>query len=355
MLAPETPTMRNLVETRGLTRALDAFVVQAAFDRGGTFAAFGLGDGTVHVAPLIEGAGAWSSTVVHDGAILGLCADVLPGSVISGGDDGDFRRVSAAGEAVTLGDLGSKWVEHVASYAPAKGREKDMPVLACAAGKQVHLFDAKGQKLKTLDHPSTVTGIAFDGRGKRIAASHYNGASLWFVAAKTDAPRRLDWKGSHIGVALHPDGESVVTAMQENALHGWRLGDGQHMRMSGYPSKPESISFSRSGRWLASSGADSVVLWPFFGGGPMGKAPTELGGGANVLVTRVLFNPKSDVVAAGFADGRVVLAEVDSGRILPVAPPSGSAVSALAWNEHGSHLAFGTEGGLAGVVDLSKR
>lgn len=355
MLAAETPAMRNLIETRGATRTLDAFVIQCAFERGGAFVAFGLGDGTVHFAPLGDLAGDWASTPAHDGAILGLCADVLPGSVITGGDDGDFRRVQASGEAVTLGDLGSKWVEHVAGYAPTKGREKDMPVLACAAGKQVHLFDATGRKLKVLDHPSTVTGIAFDGRGKRIAASHYNGASLWFVAAKTDAPRRLEWKGSHIGVALHPDGESVVTGMQENALHGWRLGDGQHMRMSGYPSKPESMSFSRSGRWLASSGADTVVLWPFFGGGPMGKAPMELAGGADVLVTRVLFNPKSDVVAAGFADGRVVLAEVEGGRILPIAAPSGSAVSALAWNETGSHLAFGTEAGLAGVVDLSKR
>jgi len=355
MLAAQTPLRDNLVETRGISRALDGFVVQAAFDRGGAFAAFGLGDGTVHFAPLTEATADWTSAEVHDGAILGLAADVLPGGVVTGGDDGDFRRVRADGEAVTLGNLGSKWVEHVASYAPGRGREKDTPILACAAGRQVHLFDAKGEKLKVLEHPSTVTGLSFDGRGKRIAASHYNGCSLWFVAAKTDAPRRLEWKGSHIGITLHPDGESVVTAMQENALHGWRLSDGQHMRMSGYPAKPESVSFSRSGRWLASSGADTVVLWPFFGGGPMGKPPSELAGGTNVLVTRVLFNPKQDVVAAGFADGRVVLAEVDSARILPVCPPGHGAVSALAWNDSGSHLAFGTEEGFAGVVDLSKR
>jgi WD40 repeat protein len=355
MLAAQTPTRENLIETRGFSRNLDAFVVQAAFDRGGAFAAFGLGDGSVRFAPLTDGAAEWTTAMVHDGAILGLTADIVPGSVVTGGDDGDFRRVKADGEAVTLSDLGSKWVEHVTSYAPTKGRDKDMPILACAAGKQVHLFDARGNKLKTLEHPSTVTGISFDGRGKRIAASHYNGCSIWFVAAKTDAPRRLEWKGSHIGVALHPDGESVVTSMQENALHGWRLSDGQHMRMSGYPSKPESISFSRSGRWLASSGADTVVLWPFFGGGPMGKPPSELAGGTGALVTRVLFNPKTDVVAAGFADGRVVLAEVESGRILPVAPPGHGAVSTFVWDENGSYLAFGTEEGFAGVVDLSKR
>ena len=45
--------------------------------------------------------------------------------------------------------------------------------------------------------------------------------------------------------------------MQENALHGWRLSDGQHMRMSGYPSKTHILSFTRNGKWLATSGADA--------------------------------------------------------------------------------------------------
>lgn len=346
---------QSLLETRGFHRNLDAYVVQIAFDRGGEFAAFGLGDGAVHFAPLADAQADWSNVFVHEGAVLGLAADVVAGSVITGGDDGDFRRVKPDGEAVTLADLGSKWVDHVASFTPGRGREKDTPILACSAGKQVHVFDARGQKLKVLEHPSTVTGISFDNRGKRVAASHYNGASLWFVAAKTDAPRRLEWKGSHIGVALHPDGESVVTAMQENALHGWRLTDSQHMRMSGYPTKPESISFSRSGRWLASSGADTIVLWPFFGGGPMGKPPMELAGANSVVVSRVQFNPKTDVVAAGFADGRVVLADIESQRVMPIAEPGHGAVTALSWNDTGSHLAFGTETGFAGVVDLSKR
>ena len=213
-----------------------------------------------------------------------------------------------------------------------------------------------GQKpCKELPHPSTVSGLAFDAKGKRIAASHYGGVTLWFVAAKTDSPRKLEWKGSHTGVILHPTGDAAVSAMQENALHGWRLSDGQHMRMSGYPAKTASLNFSRTGKWLASSGAESVVLWPFHGGGPMGKAPTELAGGDNVLCTQVAFHPTQDLVAAGFSDGLVVLADVNSERILPVAAPGHGPVSALAWAPGGTHLAFGTETGFAAIVDLSNR
>ena len=213
-----------------------------------------------------------------------------------------------------------------------------------------------GHKLKAWTHPSSVTGLAFDAKGKRVGASHYNGATLWFVAAKTDSPRKLEWKGSHTGLALNPDGDAVVTAMQENALHGWRLSDGQHMRMSGYPAKTESLSFTRSGKWLATSGADAMVLWPFFGGGPMGKAPMELAGGDGVLCTQVACHPQQDDGGgrlrrrAGGA-GRHRL----TARILPIAPPDQGPVTALAWSPDGSTWRFGTEQGFAAIIDCSNQ
>ena len=100
------------------------------------------------------------------------------------------------------------------------------------------------------------------------------------------------------------------------------------MRMSGYPAKTQSIAFTAKGRWLASSGADSVVLWPFFGGGPMGKAPTEIAGGDQVICTRVACHPQHEVVVAGFQDGLVLMAEIGSGKVVPVAAPGRGAVDA---------------------------
>jgi WD40 repeat protein len=344
----QTAEPKFLLETRGTSQDLGAFVVAAQFDCTGSIAGFALGDGTLRLVDPTEPT-AWRSIAVHDGAALALAPDSLPGGFLSGGDDGKFCRVGGDGSVAELGGFGMKWVEHTASHAG------DKPVLACSVGKLIHVFDGAGTKLKTLEHPSSVTGIAFDAKGKRIAASHYNGATLWFVAAKTDSPRRLEWKGSHVGVALHPAGDAVVTAMQENALHGWRLSDGQHMRMSGYPAKTQSLSWTKGGKWLASSGADAIVLWPFFGGGPMGKAPMELAGGDGVLCTQVAAHPANDMVAGGFADGLVVLADMSSSRILPVVPPGNGPITALAWDRTGTVLAVGTETGFAAVIDFAKR
>ena len=326
-------TRELLLESRGEHRALDAHVVAIAWH--GATPAFALGDGTVRLG--------WRSVPAHDGAVLALAA--TPDGFVTGGDDGVFQRIALDGSTAPIASFGMKWVEQVAAHGS---------VVAAAVGKVVHVFDGAA-KLKTLEHPSSVTGLAFDAKGKRIGASHYNGATLWFVGAKVDSPRPLEWKGSHIGIAIHPAGEAVVTAMQENSLHGWRLSDGQHMRMSGYPAKTQAMSFTRNGRWLASSGADTVVIWPFHGGGPMGKAPTELAGGDNVVCTAVACHPQNELVAAGFADGLVVLADIASARILPVALPGQGSVSALAWSGDGARLAFGTETGFAAVIDLSKR
>jgi hypothetical protein len=87
----------------------------------------------------------------------------------------------------------------------------------------------------------------------------------------------------------------------------------------------------------------------------MGKAPTELAGGDAVLCTRVACHPQQEMVAAGFEDGLVLLADINSGRVLPVAPPGNGAVSALGWNANGALLALGTERGFAALLDLSKK
>lgn len=123
--------------------------------------------------------------------------------------------------------------------------------------------------------------------------------------------------------------------------------------MSGYPTKVRSMSFSSNGKWLATSGADIVVMWPFFGGGPMGKPPAELPGAGGALCTRVAFHPSQEVVAAGFANGTVVMMEPTTQRVLPVSLGQAGAVTALAYSPDGCTLGFGTEDGVIGLLDLS--
>lgn len=338
-------TTDALLRERGRSERFDAWVIAALPLEGGS-TAFALADGTLRV---IAGHDPVRVIAMHRGACLAAVAD-HGGGVLAGGDDGRLVVAAPDGGVEVIAEFGRRWVEHVGCHAGARGKGA---FRAAAVGREVHLLAPPAGR-RVLAHPSTVMGLAIDARGKRLAAAHYGGASLWWTGSAGER-RALNWKGSHTGIAVSPDGGHVVTAMQENALHGWRLADNADMRMSGYPAKTRSMSFTANSRWLATGGAESVVLWPFFGGGPMGKAPAELMGGDATLCTMVACHPQSDVVAAGWDDGLVAMAEIATARSVPIAAPGRGAVSALAWSADGARLAFGTAAGFCAVVDLSRR
>jgi WD40 repeat protein len=135
-------------------------------------------------------------------------------------------------------------------------------------------------------------------------------------------------------------------------LHGWRLADGQHMRMSGYSARVRSLSWSADGEYLATSGYEQLILWPYGGkDGPMGRQPKLMAASA-ARVGVVACHPKQPVVAAGYADGAVVLVRIDDGALILAREADQQPVSALGWDAGGQQLAFGTEGGEAGVLKL---
>lgn len=264
--------------------------------------------------------------------------------LITGGDDGCVMRVSADGVTDPVATNQGGWIDAIAAGAGGS--------LAWSTGKKVSVRDGKGQ-VKNWTAPSTPQGLAFMPKGYRLAISHYNGASLWFPNLNS-APEVLAWKGSHLAITASPDGRFVVTSMQDNMLHGWRLPDGKDMRMSGYPSKTKSFSWSSDGLWLATSGADAAIIWPFKDkDGPMGKAPRECGV-RHSKVSQVAFHPKAMILAIGYEDSCILLCRLTDGAELLVrhAVKDEGRISALAWDGTGKRLLFGTEEGAAGLLTL---
>lgn len=315
---------------------LDGHCVAAAFLSDIPY--FALADGVVH--RLDHG---HKSETVHDGL---LCATLAPDgrSLITGGEDGKVFQLSADGKVTALAEIGRKWVTAVA--AGPQG------AVAYASGKKAYVRFADG-KVKELDHPRSVEGLAFAPKGMRLGVARYNGATLHFPAA-AGTPVELQWEGAHTGIIFSPDGNFVVTTMQENALHGWKLADGKHMRMSGYPAKVKCMSWSAKGKWLASSGAPAAIVWPFQAkDGPMGKAPLELGTRGNAMVTSVACHPVDDIAAIGYDDGMVLAVRFADTKEVLLRRPGKGAISAMNWDAEGRRLAFGSAAGDCGVVDIS--
>jgi WD40 repeat protein len=279
---------------------------------------------------------------IHGGAILAAAADGE--RIVTGGDDGRVVATDAAGASTRLAaDPKHRWIDHVA-VGPAGA-------VAWSAGKQAFVRSAKGAE-HVFEAPSTVGALAFAPKGFRLAVAHYNGASLWFPNAAGAEPETLAWRGSHLAAAFSPDGRFLITAMQEPTLHGWRLADRKDMRMQGYAARVRSLDWTADGKWLASSGSNQLILWPFQSkSGPMGKTPQVLAPG-EAQVEIVACHPTQGVIAVGYADGLILIVRLPDGAEILARKPAAAPVTALTWSEDGRLLAFGTEDGDAGIVDL---
>ena len=319
-----------------MTTTFDAQVTAALFDDTG--AIFALGDGSVRFD-------SGEFNAAHDGAIL--CAAVHPSGdgIVTGGDDGRVvwhRR----GEAGLLASAANgQWVDAI-DCAPDTG------LIAFSAGKTLTVIDARDAGFRRdFVHERTVSGVAFDPKGRRIATSTYGGACLWFARIAQQKPTVLKWAGSHTSVTFSPDGAFVITAMQDSQLHGWRLKDAKDLRMGGYPSKVRAVSFLSKGSLLATSGAQGAVLWPFIGAnGPMGREATEIGYDEGSLVTQVASRVEHGLLAAGLNDGRVWLADPAGQGLNFLKAEKGSPIVALAMSRDATRVAWADEDGNAGVV-----
>jgi WD40 repeat protein len=303
-------------------------------------AVFALGDGSV----LIARQGHPERISLHDDAAI-LCLASSMDRILTGGEDGRVVQLTKEGTIHILHQPSGPhppWIDAVA-LGP-RG------VMAFSMGRTVIACDSRGARV-SWQAPSSARGLAFASKGYRLAIAHYNGASLWSPGTEKP-PEPLLWRGSHLTILWSPDGRFVVTSMQENALHGWRLEQPAHMRMTGYPGRTRSLAFTQDGLWLATSGASGIILWPFATKeGPMGKAPRECGLRSS-RVSQVVCHPHLPILAAGYEDGLVLLVRLTDEAELQVTPDTGESVTALAFSQDGAALAFGCENGTAGILEL---
>jgi len=265
-------------------------------------------------------------------------------SLLAGGEDGRILRLGIDGTVQELARHGNKWLTSLAC-----GPKN---TFAVASGRMVFAYE--GSVVQELPQQRSVEGLAFAPKGICLAVARYNGVDLYWPGTQKQS-QQLEWKGAHRDVTFSPNGKFIITSMQENTLHGWRLADEQHLRMAGYPTKVKSWSWSAKGRYLATSGASVAVVWPFLDrDGPMGKPPLELGVRSNALVTCVCCHPKEEMVAIGYDDGMILFVRFVDRREVLLREPDGAPISVLNWDGAGLRLTFGGDAGACGLIDIGR-
>jgi WD40 repeat protein len=321
-----------------MNQSFDAYVTAALFDASGK-AAFALGDGAVRFET-------GETVQAHGGAILAAVVHPSGDGLVTGGDDGRLVWSRASGSQ-EIAKIPGRWIDAVAA-------SPDSKLIAFSSGRDLHVRDAADPALvRTFTHEKSVSDIAFDPKGRRLAVATYGGAWLWYARIADQKPTKLAWAGSHVALAWSPDGKFLISAMQENQLHGWRVADEKNMRMGGYPAKVKSLAFLSKGNLLVTAGANGAIVWPFAGStGPMGKQAAEINYDESAMVVRVAGAPQLPWVAAGLDDGRVWACDLTGQQVFPLKAEKGSPISALAITPNAKRVAWGCEDGAAGVTEV---
>jgi WD40 repeat protein len=261
----------------------------------------------------------------------------------SGGQDGrvgEWR--DAGGEPRAEHNLGKGWVDRLAWHPSGD-------ILAASCGKVLYWMRACDSTwIPAAPHPATIADIAWSPDGSKIATASYNGVWLWSPCAEKPY-RHLMWRGYSLTLAWDPTGTFIATGDQGNRVHFWRLRTGGESRMWGYPGKVTALAWDARGRWLATGGGPDVCVWDCSEPGPEGRDPVlcQLG---LAKVTALAWSREQSLLAAGYADGKVVFWQ-PTRDVLPLAEIRGeSAIVRLAWSPDEPALAIAHESGAIALL-----
>ena len=324
-----------------------------AWDGAGGMTAFGLSDGSLAVARLgwdggptvraREGGGAElvppsapppaiARIPVHDGPCLALAADP-DGGFLSGGADGQVARVQADGAIDTIAR-----VAPLAAAPLAAGRGGWR---LCAAGRRLIRL---GGDARAIELPGAVMAVAVAPDGSCVAAVHEGGLTLW---AGGDAPRRLAADGIHSAVAWSGDSRRVASTTRDGDVFLWDIAEGTAGRIDEGRFMPRSLGFTADGMYLVTGGTGAVACWNL-----ASLQPERCGIGSRDAVLEIACHPRRTLIAAGYANGAVLICRPATRDVLFVRGAGGGAVSALAWSPDGGALAFGVDDGEIGLAAL---
>ena len=352
---------------------MDAAVSDIVLDAGGRAAAFVLADGSIALARLEDSEPASKRirvSVEHGGVSIQprtnalpplthvTAVDGAPAAVAAHGDrgfvfadaSGALIGVTAEGEQSAIGAAVDGPVVAIASAA----RTGQM---ACAgADGRVTVFGTGEARGHVLPNDVPALDVRYSPRGDILAVAHRNMVTLWNMADDPGKLAEAPVAGRPLALAWSPDG-AMLGCGEDAGARIVQTSGAQPVILADYPSSVRSIAWGFDDRAMVTSGAFRIIAWPRDRLAPDGSTPStvETGRAGLAAVEAVAGHPKKPLVAAGYENGILVIAEIGKPDEMPIKSEGQGAISVIRWTGDGQHVAFGTDRGLAAIVELPRQ
>lgn len=226
---------------------------------------------------------------------------------------------------------------------------------ACANAMTVQLLsDIYASAQIPVDPSTPIVAIAFSPDGTDLAVAHGNHLSIWHLEDPPKCRGTFDLSAPARAVSWNPEGTWIACPLQKAGLRLVRLADEACIALTDYPAPVRTIAWNRNARAFATSGAFRIAAWsletpPF---DDPGTGVLATGRPGLVPVEAVATHPDRALLAAGYANGHVSIAQIGKPDELMLFPDGHGSVTSLTWTESGRYIAFGTAEGTIAVADL---
>ena len=259
---------------------------------------------------------------------------------VYGKDNGRMNTLTPGGLSVYLPAKAAGPVSAVAA-SPDGGK------LAFCCEDSVCLTAASGDGLIIISVPAGPNGLAFSPDGTSLAVSHDRGITVLAVADPTLDAVTLPVAGSPLPLQWAAGGQWLAACLGAGGFCVLNVATGVVRTHGNFPAPVRSLAFGEPTRSVVAGGAFRVAAWALDDNSAITTGKAGL-----VLINAVATCPARNLVAVGYANGLLSLAEIGRPSEILLREDTGAGITALAWSSDGRFLAVAGSDGSAALVDF---
>lgn len=275
----------------------------------------------------------------------------------SAGRSSDVVPLGAAGFAFAkdTGRINSLSPGGIAAHLPARAPKgitvlaaaPDGKTLAYACGMQVLISPTDRDAPRSIPAANPVRALAFSPDGATLAVGYANGLCRWSLTEPEAPPVETALTGTPSYLVWHPQGTSLTAALGADGFCLIDAVSNTTTTRRNFPAPVGRALYSPTTGTVVASGAYRVAAWSLATGGDVMTGRPGL-----VLVNALATSPNRNLVAVGYANGLLSLAEIGQPSEILLREDTGAAITALEWSPDGRFLALAGEDGSAALVEF---
>ena len=204
----------------------------------------------------------------------------------------------------------------------------------------------------TVDHPVTLASFSAD--GTHLAVAGKDRLTICKIHENIEIVSKRVIADDPLALAWSPDQTRLALGHRSDGVSVWPLEGDTPLTFPDYPAPVHSLAWSHDSRNLVTSGAFRIIAWPFNPLKTNGSSPEALvtGKPSLVAVDAVATHPDRPLVAAGYENGMLIIAQQGKQDELVIKTEGQGAITAVKWSKDADYLALASNQGLAAIIEL---